>query len=139
MEEEGRSEEWPAGAASQGALHILPFLLPHDICCRAQGESAILVLARPLSRSSDADHKPDYLIILVAWPCLSWSDHTRGREYISPDQRGKSHLAQPCLTAWVWTSLNPTFVTAQSQSSVWSAQSKSVTIPSTCASSGLRT
>ena len=117
----------------------LLFLLSHDICCRAQGESVILVLARPLSRSSDADHKPDYLIILVAWPCFSWSDHTRGPEYISPDRRGRSHLARPCLAAWVWTSLKPTFATTQSRSSVWSAQSKSVTIPSTCVSSGLRT
>src|SRR5215216_2708991 len=88
----------------------LPFLLPHDICCRAQGESVILVLARPLSRSSDADHKPDYLTILFAWPCLSWSDHTRGPEYISPNQSDKYHLARPCFVALVWTSPIPTFI-----------------------------
>jgi hypothetical protein len=117
----------------------LLFPLPHDICCRDQGESVILVLAQPLSRSNDADHKPNYLIILVAWSCLSWSNHTRGPEYISLDRRGKSHLAQPCLTAWVWTSPKPTFITTQLRSSVWSAQSMCVTIPSTCASSGLRT
>ena len=117
----------------------LLFPLPHDICFRAQGEIVILVLARPLSRSSDADHKPDYLIILVAWPCFSWSDHTRGPEYISPGRRGKSHLARPCLASWDWTNPKPTFVTTQSRSSVWSAQSRSIIIPSTCASSGLRT
>ena len=99
-------------------VHHTPFLLPHDICCRAQGESVILVLARRLSHSSDADHKPDYLIILVAWPCLSWSNHMRGPEYISPDRRGKSQLARPYLAAWDWTNPKPTFVTTQSRSSI---------------------
>ena len=90
------------------------FPLPHDICCRAQGEIVILVLARPLSRSSDTDLNPGYLLILVAWTCLSGSDHTRGPEYISPDRRGKSHLDRPCLAAWVWTNSKPTFLTTQS-------------------------
>src|SRR3989337_556378 len=99
----------------------LLFPLPHDICCRAQGESVILVLAQPLSRSSDADHKTDNLIILLTWPCLSWSDHKRGPEYISPNRRGKSHLTRPCLVAWVWTSPKPIFITTQSWSSILSS------------------
>lgn len=70
----------PVGEPVQHVTLLFP--LPHDICCRAQGESVILVLARPLSRSSDADHKLDYLIILVAWHAYL-GRITRGAQSIS--------------------------------------------------------
>ena len=59
----------------------LMFHLSHDICCGAQGEFVILVLAGPLSHSSDVDHNPDYLILVHGHAYLGWI--TRGVQSIS--------------------------------------------------------